>query len=103
MVAGLIGVPLGSFTAQALRPRHSNIDPLVCAGGLLTSTPLVYFALITAKYHTGFSYAFMFFGELFLNLTWSIVADMLLVSKNKEKRFLLTDYEENTLILRRII
>nr|CAD7261486.1 unnamed protein product [Timema shepardi] len=80
MVSGLIGVPLGSFIAQTLRSRVSNVDPLVCAAGMLISTPLLYVAMLTARAQVEICYTLMFLGELVLNLNWSIVADMVLVS-----------------------
>lgn len=88
MVSGLLGVPIGSLTAQALRPRYSKIDPIICAVGLITSAPLVYFAILSARSYTVLCYIFVFFGEFFLNLTWSIVADMLLVSNVHSSRFI---------------
>nr|CAD7433256.1 unnamed protein product [Timema monikensis] len=78
MVSGLIGVPLGSFIAQTLRSRVSNVDPLVCAAGMLISTPLLYVAMLTARAQVEICYTLMFLGELVLNLNWSIVADMVL-------------------------
>lgn len=89
MLAGLIGVPAGSIAAQKLRVRYQHADPLICAVGLLVSAPLVFAAVVVASSHTNACYALIFFGQLALNLNWSIVADMLLVSmfgKEKEKR-----------------
>lgn len=80
MMAGLIGVPLGSGLAQRLRPINSTCDPLICAFGLLTSAPFVYLGLVVAQYSTNWCFFFVFLAEIFLNLCWSIVADMLLVS-----------------------
>ena len=79
MISGLLGVPLGSIIAQRLRERNSRADALVCAFGLLMSTPLLFFAAVTARYNTIVCFTLIFFGELFLNLNWSIVADILLV------------------------
>jgi hypothetical protein len=53
---------------------------MVCAIGLLLSAPLLFVAAIMAQYNYHLSFALIFFGELFLNLNWSIVADILLVS-----------------------
>lgn len=83
MVAGLIGVPSGSLLAQKLRLRWPQADPLICAGGLLVSSPLVFFAITYAGDNSNICYTLMFFGQLALNLNWSIVADMLLVSSSK--------------------
>ncbi|XP_026669694.1 protein spinster isoform X2 [Ceratina calcarata] len=78
MASGLIGVPLGSFLAQKLRVRWHQADPLICAAGLLISVPLLFFATLTANTDSVACYALVFFGQLSLNLNWSIVADILL-------------------------
>ncbi|XP_065160586.1 protein spinster isoform X5 [Atheta coriaria] len=78
MFAGLIGVPLGSAIAQRLRLTHPHIDPEICGFALLFSAPMVYFALVTASYSTSLCYLCIFLGMASLNLTWSIVADILL-------------------------
>lgn len=80
MAAGLIGVPLGSGLAQRLRPTHATCDPLICAFGLIASAPFVYLGLVVAPYSTNWCFFFVFLAEVTLNLCWSIVADMLLVS-----------------------
>ncbi|XP_072744334.1 protein spinster isoform X1 [Anoplolepis gracilipes] len=78
MASGLIGVPLGSTIAQKLRKYWQQADPLICAIGLLISAPLLFFAMITANTNSTLCYVLIFFGQLSLNLNWSIVADMLL-------------------------
>lgn len=80
MVSGLIGVPLGSFLAQHFRRTHQRTDPIICAWGLLISAPLVYLALILARFAEGWCYFIICLAEISLNLCWSIVADILLVS-----------------------
>lgn len=86
MASGLLGVPAGSFLAQRLRHAFARIDPHICAGGLLLSAPMIFMALITAAYSDAVCYTFVFFGEFFLNLTWSIVADILLVRVDVDSR-----------------
>lgn len=83
MVAGLIGVPMGSFLAQKLRVQWQQADPLICAMGLLISVPLLFFATITANTNSVLCYVLIFFGQLSLNLNWAIVADILLVCSFK--------------------
>ncbi|XP_022183813.2 protein spinster [Nilaparvata lugens] len=78
MVAGLIGVPLGSALAQYLRPRFPKADPLICAFGLLLSAPLLFVASLCAGSNVNVTYVLIFFGQIFLNINWSIVADILL-------------------------
>jgi hypothetical protein len=80
MLSGLIGVPLGSILAQRLRSQYPGVDPMICAIGLLISSPLLFGASLCANVNSNACYALIFFGEVFLNLNWSVVADMLLVS-----------------------
>lgn len=80
MLAGLIGVPLGSILAQKLRVCWHQADPLLCAAGLLLSAPMIFFAIITASSNSIACFVLIFFGQLALNLNWSIVADILLVN-----------------------
>lgn len=79
MVSGLLGVPAGSLVAQHLRHRYPRIDAHLCGIALLLSTPMVFAACLTASYSLSLCFTFVFFGEFFLNMTWSIVADILLV------------------------
>lgn len=79
MVAGLIGVPMGSYVSQALIKRFPTIDPLLCAFGLLLSVPLLAGAMLVVSFNATAAYTLVFFGELALNLNWAIVADILLV------------------------
>ncbi|KAK9295961.1 hypothetical protein QLX08_009863 [Tetragonisca angustula] len=78
MLAGLIGVPMGSLLAQKLRVHWQQADPLICAMGLLISVPFLFFATITANTNSVVCYILIFCGQLSLNLNWSIVADILL-------------------------
>lgn len=81
MLAGLIGVPLGSYLVTRLRPTNPKCDGLVCAWGLFISAPLVYAALVVAPYNGTWCYFFVFVAQISLNLCWSIVADILLVRR----------------------
>ncbi|KAJ8731388.1 hypothetical protein PYW07_004552 [Mythimna separata] len=78
MAAGALGVPLGAWAAQRLRPRVPHADPLLCGFALLASAPLIYLALITVDFNVGLAYFLIFLGMTTLNLTWSIVADIIL-------------------------
>ncbi|XP_076269936.1 lysolipid transporter protein spinster isoform X2 [Rhynchophorus ferrugineus] len=78
MISGLLGVPAGSMLAQRLRHRWKRVDAYICGFGMLLSCPFVFAAIFVARYSTNACFALVFFGELFLNLTWAIVADILL-------------------------
>lgn len=80
MASGLIGVPLGSYLAQRFRQHSQKCDPIICAWGLFISAPMVFIALVLARTNGFWCFTFVFFAEVSLNLCWSIVADMLLVS-----------------------
>lgn len=77
-VAGISGVLLGSGIAQYLRKFNERADPLVCAAGMLGSTPFVFFGCIVAHKYTDLSWTLIFFGEMLLCMNWAIVADILL-------------------------
>lgn len=81
MLAGLLGVPLGSFLSQYLVKRYPTADPVICAFGLLVSAPLLTGACLLVNSNSVGTYALIFFGQLALNLNWAIVADILLVSQ----------------------
>lgn len=80
MASGIIGVPLGSYLAQRFRLVSQKCDPLICAYGLFVSSPMVFLALALAAVNTTWCFFFVFIAEISLNLCWSIVADILLVS-----------------------
>lgn len=83
MIAGLLGVPLGSFLGQKLRVRYQRADPVVCGVGMLLSTPLMLSALFIAGLNTTTCFVVVFFGQVLLNLNWAIVADILLVCQQR--------------------
>lgn len=77
-VAGLLGVPLGSYASQILRHTIPNADPLVCGFTLLVSVPVVFFGFFTARYSLDWCFGLVFLGGLLLNCNWSIVSDITL-------------------------
>jgi len=77
-LAGLIGVPLGSYVAQTLRHRIPNADPIVCGASLLMAVPVLYFGFIAARYALSWCYALTFLAGLLLNCNWAIVSDITL-------------------------
>lgn len=94
MAAGLIGVPLGAYMAQRLKVHYPNADPLICAGGLLISAPLLFLGLALANKYHYLVLVLIFLGQVSLNLNWSIVADILLVSiKNSKKIIIIYNYK----------
>lgn len=83
MVAGLVGVPLGSYLSQRLSKKYKRIDPIICAIGLVLSAPLLAGAMLMITVNSTIAYILVFLGQLTLNLNWAIVADILLVRIQK--------------------
>ncbi|XP_028670585.1 protein spinster homolog 1 [Erpetoichthys calabaricus] len=77
-VTGILGVGLGVEVSRRLRVKNPRADPLVCATGMLMSSPFLFLAIICAESSTVATYVFIFLGETFLSLNWAIVADILL-------------------------
>jgi len=80
MLSGIVGVPLGSLLSTKLKPRYPRADPIICAAGLILSAGFLAVGLFTANRNIYAAFLLLFLGEIALNLNWSIVADILLVS-----------------------
>uniref|UniRef100_H3AK03 Protein spinster homolog 1 n=1 Tax=Latimeria chalumnae TaxID=7897 RepID=H3AK03_LATCH len=78
VVTGFLGVGSGVEISKRLRKRNPRADPLVCAVGLLSSSPFLFLSLVFAESNTIATYIFIFIGETLLSLNWAIVADILL-------------------------
>lgn len=61
-----------------LRERVPNADPLICAVGMLSSSPCLFIAIIMASKSIPVTYTFIAIGETLLSLNWAILADILL-------------------------
>lgn len=85
VLAGILGVIAGSFLGQKFRKRFPTADPLVCAFGLVVSAPFMLATLVLADGSPAPTFTVMFFGQLFLNLNWSLVADITLVNMGKKR------------------
>jgi len=75
-VTGLLGLALGSGLSYVLRPRVKWIDPVLCGGGLLLSSPLIFTAIYTCKTDFFTALIILIVGEIFLNMNWAIVVDI---------------------------
>ncbi|XP_051980969.1 protein spinster homolog 3-like [Xyrauchen texanus] len=78
VVTGIVGVFLGTFISKKLRDRVPNADPLICAVGMLSSSPCFFIAIILASTSIPATYTFIAIGETLLSLNWAILADILL-------------------------
>ncbi len=81
MLSGIVGVPLGSILSTKLKQRYSQrVDPIICGCGLVLSSALLGAAMFIVEGNISLAFLLLFLGEVALNLNWSIVADILLVS-----------------------
>lgn len=81
VAAGIVGLSLGAFLSDRLRPKFPRIDPIICAIGLTTSSPLLIASTYASTSYTAVCYLLLLTGQLLLNLNWAIVCDMTLVRK----------------------
>ncbi|XP_053326837.1 protein spinster homolog 1 [Spea bombifrons] len=77
-VTGLLGVGAGVEISRRYRKVNPRADPLVCAAGLLCSSPFLFLSVVFADKSLVATYVFIFIGETLLSLNWAIVADILL-------------------------
>ncbi|XP_059173446.1 protein spinster homolog 1-like isoform X1 [Physella acuta] len=78
VAAGFIGVGLGGEIACRYKRVNPRADPLVCAMGMLTCVPFLFFALVLSRYSTPATWVLIFIGETALCLNWAVTADILL-------------------------
>jgi hypothetical protein len=78
MLSGVVGVPVGSILSVKLRPKFARTDPIICGLGLVIASIFLCIAIFTCNYAFILAFVLIFFGEIALNLNWSIVADILL-------------------------
>ncbi|KAB5522466.1 hypothetical protein PHYPO_G00159840 [Pangasianodon hypophthalmus] len=78
VVTGIVGVFVGSLISKKLKDRVANADPLICAVGMLSSSPCLFIAMVLASISIPATYTFIGIGEILLSLNWAILADILL-------------------------
>ncbi|KAF3706703.1 Protein spinster -like protein 3 Spinster-like protein 3 [Channa argus] len=78
LVTGILGGVLGTRFSLWFRDKVPNVDPLICAVGMIGSVPSLFITIFVASLNIPTTYVFIFFGELFLSLNWAVLTDMLL-------------------------
>uniref|UniRef100_W5L8S9 SPNS lysolipid transporter 3, sphingosine-1-phosphate (putative) n=1 Tax=Astyanax mexicanus TaxID=7994 RepID=W5L8S9_ASTMX len=79
VVTGVVGVFIGTYISRRLRDTVANADPLICAVGMLSSSPCLFIAIVLASTSIPATYACIGIGETLLSLNWAILADILVV------------------------
>ncbi|XP_041808280.1 protein spinster homolog 3 [Chelmon rostratus] len=78
VVTGILGGCLGTLLSRRFRGNMPNVDPLICAVGLLGSGPCLFIAIFVASASIPTTYVFIFLGEVLISLNWAVMADILL-------------------------
>merc|ERR1712038_681506 len=78
MMSGVVGVPLGMILSTKLKAKYPRADPVICGVGILISAVFLTLGMLMCESNIVATFAFIFIGEVSLNLNWSIVADILL-------------------------
>ena len=86
-VAGFVGVALGGFLSTFFRNRFARSDPIIAGTGLFMSAPVLVTAILIGRNNTIVSMVLVFFAMIGINLNWSIVADITLVSLFQPQKF----------------
>ncbi|XP_059828934.1 protein spinster homolog 1-like isoform X2 [Hypanus sabinus] len=76
--SGIFAILIGAMLSKTLRSKNAQADPIICAVGMLLSAPFFYFGIMFADKSMVATFVCIFFGELFIGLTWIIVSDILL-------------------------
>jgi len=71
-------VPLGMVLSTKLKAKYPRADPIICGVGILISAVFLTLGMLLCESNIVATFAFIFIGEVSLNLNWSIVADILL-------------------------
>ena len=85
LMAGIVGLTLGSGLSYFLRPRFRWIDPIICGSGLILSAILLVITFVTMYNNIISAYIMMFFGLVCGFLNVAVTVDMSMVSANTVK------------------
>ena len=76
LIAGVVGISIGTLMSAFLRPKYPSIDPLIIGGGLFLAGFMLLAAFWTAARSITISLFFTFVGTTFACLNWAVVVDM---------------------------
>ena len=79
-IAGVVGLTIGSGMSFWLRPKCNWIDPILCGGGLLVSSPLIFACMYIGADTYVPCMVLLCIGQTFLNMNWAVCVDIALVS-----------------------
>lgn len=86
-IAGFAGVGIGAESARRWKLRgRLNADALVCAIGLLLGAPLLFFGIQYSQSHLTMAWILIFFADVSLCTTWTLISDMTLYVTEPNRR-----------------
>jgi len=77
-IAGVVGLTVGSGLSYWLRPKYKWIDPVLCGGGLLISSPIIFTCMYICKDSLIPAMVLLCIGQTFLNMNWAVSVDIAL-------------------------
>ena len=78
VVTGICGTIWGAYLSKIYTPKSEAADGIICGMSLLVCTPFLCLGLALVPYSAGFSWALLFFAELFICVNWAPVAALVL-------------------------
>ena len=78
LVAGILGISIGTFLSAHFRPKYPTIDPLIIGVGLLLAGVFLFIGFYSVASSILTSLVLIFFGTTFACLNWAVVVDMTL-------------------------
>ena len=78
LVAGILGISIGTFISAHFRPKYRTIDPLIIGVGLLLAGVFLFIGFYSVASSILASLVLIFFGTTFACLNWAVVVDMTL-------------------------
>ena len=76
LIAGVLGISIGTLLSAFFRPKYPNIDPLIIGGGMFLAGFLLFAAFKAAATSITSAMIFTFVGTTFACLNWAVVVDM---------------------------
>lgn len=91
--AGLVGVVIGSTVSKSCAKHLEDpesvmqANPLICAAGVLLSTPLMFFSLVYTVSSMNLGWVLIFFAVTCMCINWAVNVDIIMVCDCRSDQF----------------
>ena len=76
VVGGMVGVPLGLALSTYTKCRFPRADPVICGAGIFFSSIFLSTGMALTRTNLYLCFTCLWFGQVGINLSWSIVVDI---------------------------